>query len=193
MRRGFPYETSITCKNEGKIYVESRILRPVTMSWDTIHMRSFKRVSAGRVYDPIYLRVTTPHVAILNHFVQMGQLPYKSLQCIIANDLDLAGLQTQIYEQTGKLPLSSSNVSTSAPTSLTYRIYEEYKNHGVNVSFFSQTPRSLAKVRLTHDTVLDGPFYRAHEHFSVRTILSILRSEIPYIQVAQLIEETCTP
>jgi len=37
MRRGFPYETSITCKKEGKIYVESRILRPVTMSWDTAY------------------------------------------------------------------------------------------------------------------------------------------------------------
>ncbi len=159
----------------------------------SIHMRSFKNFSAGLVYYPLTLRVTTPHVALLNHFVHMGQLPYKSLQWILANDLDLADLQTQIYEQTGKLPLSSSNVSTSAPTSLTYRIYEERKNHGVNVSFASQTPRSLAKVRLTHDTVLDGPFYRAHERFSVRTILSILRGEIPYIEVAQLIEEACTP
>jgi hypothetical protein len=35
MRRGFPYVTSITCKKEGKIYVEGRILRLVTMSRDT--------------------------------------------------------------------------------------------------------------------------------------------------------------
>ena len=35
MRRGFPYGTSITCKKEGKIYVESQILRSVTMSRDT--------------------------------------------------------------------------------------------------------------------------------------------------------------
>ena len=35
MRRGFPYGTSITCKKEGKIYVEGRILRSVTMSRDT--------------------------------------------------------------------------------------------------------------------------------------------------------------
>jgi len=159
----------------------------------SIHMRSHKSISAGRAYYPIYLRVTTPHVALLDHFIHMGQLPYKSLQWMLANGLNLADLQTQIYEQTGKLPLSSSGVSTDAPTSLTYLIYEEYKNHGVKVSFASQTPRSLAKVRLTHDTVLDGPFYRAHERFSVRTILSILRGEIPYIEVVQLIEEACTP
>ena len=35
MRRGFPYETRITCKKEGKISVEGRILRSVTMSRDT--------------------------------------------------------------------------------------------------------------------------------------------------------------
>ncbi len=35
MRRGFPYGTSITCKKEGKIYVEGRILRSVTMSRDS--------------------------------------------------------------------------------------------------------------------------------------------------------------
>ena len=35
MRRGFPYETSITSKKEGKIYVEGRILRSVTMSRDS--------------------------------------------------------------------------------------------------------------------------------------------------------------
>jgi hypothetical protein len=35
MRRGFPYETSITSKKEGEISVESRILRSVTMSRDT--------------------------------------------------------------------------------------------------------------------------------------------------------------
>jgi len=112
---------------------------------------------------------------------------------MLTNDLDLADLQTQVYEQTGKLPLTSSGSSKDAPTSLAYRIDEEHKNHGVNVSFSSQTPRSLAKVRLTHDTVLDGPFYRAHERFSVRTIFSILRGEIPYRQVAQLVEEACTP
>ena len=108
----------------------------------SIHMRSFKNISAGRVYYPTYLRVTTPHVALLDHFVHMGQLPYKSLQWMLANDLDLVDLQTQIYEQTGKLPLPSSSVSSYAPTSLTYRIYEEYKDHGVNVSFSSQTPGS---------------------------------------------------
>ncbi len=36
MRRGFPYGTSITCKKEGKIYVEGRILRSVTMSGDSV-------------------------------------------------------------------------------------------------------------------------------------------------------------
>ena len=35
MRRGFPYGTSITCKKEGKIYVEGRILRSVTTSRDS--------------------------------------------------------------------------------------------------------------------------------------------------------------
>jgi len=34
MRRGFPSETRITCKKEGKIYVEPSILRPLSMSRD---------------------------------------------------------------------------------------------------------------------------------------------------------------
>jgi hypothetical protein len=159
----------------------------------SILMRSFKNVSAGLVYYPLSLRVTTPHAALLGHFVHLGQLPYKSLQWLLANDLDLVDLQTQIYEQTGKLPLLFSGVSRDTPTSLTYLIYEERKNHGVKVSFASQTPRSLAKVRLICDVALDGPFYRAHERFSVRTILSILRGEIPYGHVVQLIEEACIP
>ena len=154
-----------------------------------VYMRSHKTISTGHIYYPIYLRVTTPHAALLDHFIHMGQLPYKSLQWMLANDLDLADLQTEIYEQTGKLPLSSQD----APASLTYLLYEERKNHGVKVSFASQTPRSLAKVRLTHDAMLDGPFYRAHERFSVRIILSILRGEIPYRNVVQLIEDACTP
>jgi hypothetical protein len=41
MRREFPYETSITCKKEGKIYVESQILRPITMSRDKYHQRFY--------------------------------------------------------------------------------------------------------------------------------------------------------
>jgi len=159
----------------------------------SIHMQTHKRVYTGHVSYPICLRVITPHVALLDHFVQMGQLPYKSLQWTLANDLDLAGLQTQIYEQTGKLPLPPSDIFRDVSTSLTYLLYEERKNCGVKVSFAAQTPRSLTKVRLTHDAVLDGPFYRAHERFSVRTILSILRGEIPYRNVIQLIEEACTP
>jgi hypothetical protein len=158
-----------------------------------VYMRSHKTIFTGHIYYPIYLRVTTPHAALLDHFIHRGQLPYKSLQWMLANDLDLADLQTEIYEQTGRLPLSSSHISRDAPASLAYLLYEERKNHGVRVSFASQTPRSLAKVRLTHDAILDGPFYRAHERFSVRIILSILRGEIPYRNVVQLIEEACTP
>lgn len=158
-----------------------------------VSMRSNKKIVAGSIYYPISLRVTTPHPTLLDHFVQKGQLPYKSLQWMLTNDLDLADLQTEIYEQTGKLPLSSSHFPPDAPTSLTYLLYEERKNCGVKVSFASQTPRSLAKVRLTHDAGLDGPFYWAHECFSVRTILSILRGEIPYRDVVELIEEACTP
>jgi len=158
-----------------------------------VHKRSYKRIHAGHVYYPLSLRVTTPHAALLDHFIQRGQLPYKSLQWMLTNDLNLADLQTQIYEQAGKLPLLSSGSSKDASTSLTYLIYEEHRNQGVKVSFSSQTPRSLTKIRLTHDTLLDGPFYRAHECFSVRTVLSILRGEIPYWQIVQLIEEACTP
>jgi hypothetical protein len=123
--------------------------------------------------------------------VKVGRLPYKTLQWTLSNDLDLTGLQAQIYEQTGKLPIPSSGVSTSAPTSIEYRIYDEHKNHGVKVSFSSQMPRSPARIRLTRDTTLDGTFYRAHELFSVRTILSILRGGIPYKHVAQLVEDAC--
>ncbi len=157
-----------------------------------IHMRSSNKIHAGgRYYDPIYLRVTTSHFALLDHFVKMGRLPYKTLQWTLSNDLDLAGLQTQIYEQTGKLPISSSGVSTYAPTSIEYRIYDEHKNYGVKVSFSSQTPGSPVRIRLRRDTTLDGTFYQAHELFSVRTILSILRGEIPYKQVAQMVEDAC--
>ena len=159
----------------------------------TIHMQSHKRVYAGHTYYPTYLRVITPHVALLDHFVHIGQLPYKRLQWTLTNAFNLADLQTQIYEQTGKLPLLSSGSSKDTPTSLTYLIYEEHKNQGVKVSFSSQMPGSLTKIRLIRDAALDGTFYRAHERFSVVTILSILRGEIPYRHVAQLIEEACTP
>lgn len=159
-----------------------------------VYMRSHKRLFANpNTYVPISLRVTTPHAALLDHFVQRGQLPYKSLQWMLAKDLDLADLQTEIYEQTGKLPLSSSRDSWDARASLTYLLYEARKNQGVKVSFAAQTPGSLTKVRLTHDAGLDGPFYRAHERFPVRTILSILRGEIPYRSMVQLLEEACTP
>ena len=156
-------------------------------------MRTRKKIyAADNSYDPIYLRVTTSHFALLDHFVKVGLLPYQTLQWTLSNDLDLAGLQAQIYEQTGKLPISSSGASIYAP-SIEYRIYDEYKNHGVKVLFSSETPGSLARIRLTRDTTMDGTFYRAHQLFSVRTILSILRGEIPYKQVAQLVEDACLP
>ncbi len=41
----------------------------------SLHMRSHKNIYAGRHYDPIFLRVCTPHFALLNHFMDMGQLP----------------------------------------------------------------------------------------------------------------------
>jgi hypothetical protein len=34
MCRGFPHETRITCKKQGKIYVKRAILRPLSMSRD---------------------------------------------------------------------------------------------------------------------------------------------------------------
>jgi hypothetical protein len=56
MRRGFPYGTSITCKKEGKIYVEGRILRSVTMSRD-IHFQSDHLPSAS-LYNRDAITVT---------------------------------------------------------------------------------------------------------------------------------------
>lgn len=40
-----------------------------------VYMRSHKRISAGQIYYPISLRVTTPHAPLLDHFVHVGQGP----------------------------------------------------------------------------------------------------------------------
>jgi hypothetical protein len=91
--------------------------------------------------------------------MKMGRLPYRTIQWMLSNDLNLPGLQTRIYEQTGKLQISSTGTSTYSPKSIEYRVYDEYRNSGVKVSFSSQTPRSPARIRLTRDTDLDGTFY----------------------------------
>lgn len=159
-----------------------------------IHMRTKKQLyAADYAYEPIYLRVTTSHFDLLDHFVKLGRLPYKTLQWTLPKELNLTGLLTHIYEQTGKLPFSPTDIYRSTPTSIEYRIFDESKQHGVKVSFSSQTSRSLARIRLTRDTTMDGSFYRAHQLFSIRTILSILQGEIPFKQVAQLVEDACSP
>ena len=68
-------------------------------------------------------------------------------------------------------------------------IYDEHKNYGVKVSFSSQRLGAPVRIRLTRYTELNSTFYRAHELFSVRTILSVLRGEIPYKRIAQLVED----
>jgi hypothetical protein len=49
MRRGFPYETSITSKKEGEISVESRILRSVTMSRDIDCARYVRHITHDKI------------------------------------------------------------------------------------------------------------------------------------------------
>ena len=49
-----------------------------------------------------------------------------------------------------------------------------------------------ARVELIHENPPFG-FFRAHRLFSVRKIISILRGELPYEQVKQLIDEACVP
>ncbi len=160
-----------------------------------IHIRSSKKIHpGGRYYDPVYLRATTSHVALLDHFVKMGRLPYKTLQWTLSHDLDLGALQTQIYEQTGKRPNSPSAGYVNGSIAIEYRIYDNPNHYGVKASLSSQRPGSPTRIRLTHDTPLDGSFYRAHELFSVRTVLSILRGELSYKRVAELVEDaSCSP
>ena len=84
-----------------------------------------------------------------------------------------------------------------------YRLYESQEGETtldpITVALTSKGPSSPggpsfpARVALIHDNPPYRGFFRAHRLFSVQKIISILRGELPYKDVKQLIDEACTP
>ncbi len=149
----------------------------------------------GHYFKSADISLTSQHPTLLNRMIEAGEQSYCFLQWTLIDNLDLATLVRQIYEQTGKNYSSATKIEKL--TDVDYILYHNEQNqvadNRVRVSFSSGKSSSSARVCLIHDNTPLRGFYRAHTLFSIRKILTLLRGELPYKQIRQLVEEACTP
>src|SRR5260370_41698805 len=87
------------------------------------------------------ITLTTPDLALLDHLIRPGQLPYWFFQWTLIDDLDIAKLAARIHDQTGKGFVSSAR--TGIFTHNEYRIYDGSENSDIT-TFSSKFVQSLS-------------------------------------------------
>jgi hypothetical protein len=151
-----------------------------------------------------FLSITTSSLELLDLFVKLNQYPYECIQWRLPKSLDITTIIEQIYKRAGRKPsrewcLKPSGLrKCDSSEDVTYHIHHEELT--ITIVLAPQQGAEPAKIALLHSPgrgmggVVFGSrvgFYRAHELFSPRRILSILRNELPPQHFAQVIEDSC--
>lgn len=144
--------------------------------------------------------LTSKNPPLLDRLIEAGQHPYRAIQWTLLDDLNILVLGRQIHEQMGRPYINPTQIENSYHVEYPlYRIDERRTMlNPISITLTSKGPSSLggpslpARVCLIHDNPPFQGFYHAHTLFSVRKIISILRGEIPYKEIEQLINEACT-
>ncbi len=164
--------------------------------------------SLGRMTDSLLnalamanILLTSQHPSLLDGLLEAGRIHYQAIQWTLLDDLNIPVLARQIHEKMGRPYFHATQVETAHHVE--YRLYDsqerQYIRHPITVTLTSRGPASPsgpplpARVALIHDNPPYFGFFHAHRLFSVRKILAILRGELPYKEIQQLIDEACAP
>ena len=111
------------------------------------------------------------------------------------DDLGVSTVVSQILERTGKGPESSTSIQIGDVSFLSHAEFwvSEGQERNVRVTLSRWQSNADATICLIHDDVTSYGFYRAHEVFSVKNVVSILYGEILYGQVRPLLEQAYSP
>ncbi len=146
--------------------------------------------------------LTSPHLTFLDSIVTAEQFSYQSFQWVLNGSIDVASLVKKIHEQTGRDPLSATQIQ-DVFTHVEYMIFNA-KEHQIRTSLSCPQPSAPAKICLSHEYLYRGfykdigicpdiGFRQAHKLFSVQKVLAILLGKLPYKEARQLVEEACSP
>jgi hypothetical protein len=164
--------------------------------------------NTGRVIDSLTntlrladILLTSQHPALLDRLLEAGRVPYRAIQWTLLEDLAIPVLARQIHAKMGRPYFNATLVETAYHVE--YRLYESDERRTIldpiTVALTSRGPSSPggpsfpARVALIHDNPPYRGFFRAHKLFSVQKIFAILRGELPYIEMQQLIDGACAP
>jgi hypothetical protein len=145
--------------------------------------------------------LSSQHPTLLDRLIEAGQVPYRAIQWTLLEDLDILTLARQIYAQMGRPNFHPTQVETAYHVE--YRLYDSQERETIldpiSVALTSKGPSRPggptlpARVALIHNIPPYRGFSQAHRLFSVQKILAILRGELPYKEIKQLIDEACLP
>jgi hypothetical protein len=145
--------------------------------------------------------LSSQHPTLLDRLLEAGRVPYRVIQWTLLDDLDILALGRQIHAQMGRPYFHATQVESAYHVE--YRLYESDERQfildPITVALTSRGPSSPggptlpARVALIHDNPPYRGFVRAHRLFSVQKIIAILRGELPYMELKQLIDEACAP
>ena len=160
-----------------------------------IHMTWDYKGYDGRYFRAADVEITTTNVSALGQVIEAGDHPYWVLRWTLKDDLGVSTVVSQILERTGKGPESSTSIQIGDVSFLSHAEFwvSEGQGHNVRVTLSRWQSNADATICLIHDDVTSFGFYRAHEVFSVKNVVSILYGEIPYGQVRHLLEQACSP
>lgn len=165
--------------------------------------RNYGRVkdSLGNTLGLADILLTSQHPTLLDRLLEAGQASYRAIQWTLLEDLDILTLARQIHAQMGRPNFHPTQVESAYHVE--YRLYDSQERETtldlISVALTSRGPSRLggpplpARVALIHDNPPYRGFFRAHRLFSVQKILAILRGELPYKEMKQLIDEACAP
>ena len=164
--------------------------------------------NTGRMRDSLMntlgladILLTSQHPTLLDRLLEAGRAPYRAIQWTLLENLDVLALGRQIHAQMGRPYYHATQIESAYHVE--YRLYDSQEREitldPITVALTSRGPSSPggpsfpARVALIHDNPPYRGFFHVHRLFSVQKIISILRGELPYKDVKQLIDEACTP
>ncbi len=157
--------------------------------------------SLGNTLGLADILLTSQHPTLLDRLLEAGRVPYRAIQWTLVDDLDVLTLARQIYARMGRPSFHGTQVESAYHVE--YRLYDSQERETIldpiSVALTSKGPSRPggptlpARVALIHDNPPYRGFSQAHRLFSVQKILAILRGELPYQEIKQLIDEACPP
>ncbi len=161
----------------------------------TITMKcDYKGFDGRKYFMAADIDIRTTNASALSQIVEAGDHPYWLLHWVLKDDLSPSAVADQVFTNTGKRPVSSTAIRAGETTLLThaeFRIGQEVEE-SIRVTLSRWKPDEYARICLIYDGTVGKGFYRSHEVFTIKLILSLLYGEIPYWKVSKLVEKACS-